>query len=56
MKQIQIHYNVSSCCCCSVIATLAAAFASYFYQIMFPIAFVKKEMIHKISFAIFSQN
>lgn len=44
MKQIQIHYNVSSYCYCySIIATLAVAFTSYFYQITFPIAFVEKK-------------
>lgn len=57
MKQIQIHYNVSSYCYCySIIATLAVAFTSYFYQITFPIAFVEKKKVHKISLAVFSQD
>lgn len=53
MKQIQIHYNVSSYCCCSVIATLVIAFVSYFYQITFPIAFVKKNYTQNLFCYIF---
>lgn len=62
MKQIQIHYNVSSYCCCSVEsnattnvtnATLAVAFASCFYEITFPITFVKKNYTQNLSCNIF---